>query len=579
MPAARAIAIAPLLLATCLGASDPPPPSSPWGTCSSAEWFGEYPRFNPLLAQAGVRWSRFFPEWSSIQPRKDAWNWKPADDYLADAAKNGIGVSGGFWYFAPWATTTGDTRTSPIKDLKDWGAYVSASVARYKGRIADWEIYNEFNGSFANSKNKPKEYADLVATAWEAAKKADPSARIGISCANFDLGFFDAAIKAGASNRFDFVCVHPYENTGQLADGGESGFLSMAGSIRKMLADNGQRQDIALWITEFGIQSTVQPDAAKDALQAEVLVKSHVLALAQGFERLCWFEARGPSYGHGTDHGIIRQDWSTRPCYDALKVMTGVLGATPRYVGWLNLAGGGYGFVFDGASGPVLSAWAPKGSTLQLAITGSPLVADALGAAVATAPGKPIALSTSPRWITGIPADLVAQARANAAKPFPWGGDYANASEVSCLLGATNTDRGITQRNPQTTPVVNRLDHSYRRSDAGRGGEGFYAYFRVDPQFASFGAKNLSITVVARRSDQGKAASFDICYESLKGYRGTGKRWTVPAGDEWSSNTWTVDDANFVGGWGWNFRTDCGGSPGDFDIKEVRVTKAEPAAP
>jgi hypothetical protein len=89
----------------------------------------------------------------------------------------------------------------------------------------------------------------------------------------------------------------------------------------------------------------------------------------------------------------------------------------------------------------------------------------------------------------------------------------------------------------------------------------------------SFGTKNLEITVVARRADPAKAVGFDVCYESLKGYKGTGKRWEVPAGEEWIEHTWTVDDANFVGGWGWNFRTDIGGSSGDVAIKEVRVRK------
>ena len=43
---------------------------SPWGFTSSAEWFGEYPRFNPLMAKAGARFLRAFPEWSTLEPRK-----------------------------------------------------------------------------------------------------------------------------------------------------------------------------------------------------------------------------------------------------------------------------------------------------------------------------------------------------------------------------------------------------------------------------------------------------------------------------------------------------------------------------
>jgi hypothetical protein len=32
-----------------------------------------------LRHEAGVGWLRFFPEWQTIQPKKDQWNWKGAD--------------------------------------------------------------------------------------------------------------------------------------------------------------------------------------------------------------------------------------------------------------------------------------------------------------------------------------------------------------------------------------------------------------------------------------------------------------------------------------------------------------------
>ena len=548
---------------------------SPWGFTSSAEWFGEYPRFDPLMAAAGARWLRAFPEWNTIEPMPGARSWSSSDALVASARADGIGISGGFWYFAHWATPKGDTRSCPLKDISSWSSYVHDAVDRYRADIRDWEVYNEFNGSFSVSSDKPKDYADLVIAASVAAKKANPQARIGMSCANFDLGFFDRAIKAGAGGSFDFICVHPYENLEALIAGGEYGFLSMAGSIRKMLADNHQRPGIGLWITEFGVQSPVKPDAMRDGVQADVLAKGYILSLAQGFERICWFEARGTSYGHGTDFGVIRQDWSLRPSYSALQAMTGLLGDEPAYVGWLNLANGGYGFVFQGRAGPLLCAWSSKGPARAITFTADVEVADVAGKASPLPAGKGLTLHSSPVYVTKLPGDLVTLAKANAAKPFPWGGDYATAREVSCLLAATNTEKGISQVNPQTTVVVNLLDHSLRRSNRGGGGEGIYAYFRADPLFASFGNAKLEITVVARLASE-QPSGMDVCYESLSGYHATGKRWEIPKGDQWQEHSWTVDDANFVGGWGWNFRTDIGGSPGDVLIREVRIRK--PAA-
>ncbi len=554
--------------------ADPRDDRSPWGIASGAEWAGDYPKFNPLLDQAGVRWMRYFPEWQTMEPKQGEFNWKAADDFVANSKANHIKVSGVFCFLTTWASADGGTRKFPIKDIQYWRDYVSALVTRYQKDIKYWEVYNEFNGSFAQAQNKPVTYAELVKEACLSAKKADPASMIGISCANFDLGFFDAAIKAGAAGHFDYVCVHPYENLGALADGNEQGYLSLTASIRKMLKDNNQKADMPLWITETGIQSSVTPDPVNDTLQAEVLVKGFVLSIAAGFDKVCWFEARGPAYGKGTDHGILRADWTPRPCYTALKVMTRVLGDEPKYLGWLDLAGGGFGFVFQGKEKEILVAWSPKSRDRKIKFDSEVDVLDIAGKESMLPVGKDLILTKSPLFISGFPAGLLSEAKGNVAKPFPWGGGFASTNEVSCQLGATNTDKGVSQVRPETTSVVNMLDHSCRSSNVAKGGEGFYAYFRVDPVFAPFGTRDLEITVVARRAVAEKPAGFSLTYESMSGYKGVPDRWSILEGDQWSEHTWKISDANFVGGWGWNFRTDAGGSGSDFLIKEVRVKKA-----
>ena len=237
-----------------------------------------------------------------------------------------------------------------------------------------------------------KDYAELVVAGYEAAKKVDPSVKIGMSVANFDVGFLDAVIKAGAADHFDYLCVHPYENLGAVADGGEVGYLSLAGNLRKMLAANKQPTDIPLWITEIGFQTSTTAEPRSDGQQADMLTKAYVLSLVQGFARIFWFEARGPAYGHGTDHGIIRPDWTPRPAYDALKTMTGLLGDEPKYLGWLDLGMGGFGFLFGGKDGPALVAWAPAGKEFKATFTADVAVSDLAGKQSTLAAGTQLAL-------------------------------------------------------------------------------------------------------------------------------------------------------------------------------------------
>ncbi len=542
--------------------------SSPWGVASGAEWFSAYPLFNPMLKQAGVRWLRGFYEWQIVQPRQGSWNFTLPDRLLKDAQSNGIHLTGVLAYFAPWASADGGTRKFPIKNIQFWRDYVAGMVGRYHSDIKYWEVWNEFNGSFAEN-GTPAMYAELVRETSLAAKAVDPSAKIGLSVANFDVRFIDAAIKAGAGGHFDYLCVHPYEILERLSDQGEPAFLSMATTLRSMLKTNHQPDDIPLWITEVGAPAPIRPDAIADKTQAAQLAKAYLLAIASGFKRVFWFEARGPSYGNGTDLGLIRSDMTRRPSYDALGLLTRTLGPEPRPAGWLELGEGGYGFLFDAQGSTVLAAWSPGTSEINLSFEGNVQLSTLAGEQVLLPAGKSYALTNTPVLIKGLPDALVAKARAHKAMPYPWGGDHSAAAVVAVQLKAANVENGVRQMRPETTIA----DAEWRRTDLARtDGEGHYVYFWVDPQFAPLGTTALEITAVVRRTGPDKTAGMTIDYESDKGYVGTEYR-NIPEGEGWQELSWTIQDANFIGTWGWHFRLNAISSPNDFLIKEIRVRK------
>src|SRR4029077_17053349 len=61
--------------------------------------------------------------------------------------------------------------------------------------------------------------------------------------------------------------------------------------------------------------------------------------------------------------GLLRGDGTARPAYTAMSNLTRCLGPSPRYIGWVLLNDREYGFVFNGASGRVMAAWARPGVT------------------------------------------------------------------------------------------------------------------------------------------------------------------------------------------------------------------------
>jgi len=356
--------------------------------------------------------------------------------------------------------------------------------------------------------------------------------------------------------------------------GREPVFLRIATNLRKMLAKTNQRRDIALWVSEIGLASTDKPEAEQK--QAEAIAKACVLCLAQGIDRVFWFEGRGPVRGPSGDFGILRSNWTKRPSFQTLHTLTDLLGPRPRYLGWLNPTGRSYGFVFRGAAAPVLVTWAAGGKGDTLRSPAAVTVRDLSGKPTRVKAGGGVPLSGVPVFITDLPERWVAEASANRDRPLPWLKDYSAARSVLCRMGAANVEIGLAQLDKADgKTVVGLLDGAYaRRTD--RAGKSLYVYFDVDDSYVSVGDSEVEITVVAKRVDAAKAGGCNLTYESARGYRQTGEWWTLPAKPGWHEHTFRIKDANFANNWGWNFRIAVVSSPDDIWVKQVTVRRVGP---
>ncbi len=58
--------------------------------------------------------------------------------------------------------------------------------------------------------------------------KIETNVKIDMSVANFNPGFLKAVIKVGAADHSEFICVHPPENLGAVAEGREVGLPALA---------------------------------------------------------------------------------------------------------------------------------------------------------------------------------------------------------------------------------------------------------------------------------------------------------------------------------------------------------------
>jgi hypothetical protein len=162
--------------------------------------------------------------------------------------------------------------------------------------------------------------------------------------------------------------------------------------------------------------------------------------------------------------------------------------------------------------------------------------------------------------ILGVPAAKLAEARAAAAKPFPWGGDYTGAKSVS--WDAVEGAKGL---HPMGEAKV--VDGG--RDQSSHGGQSF----TVDPNFLSYTTVPVKVTIVLRRNGA-KAAGFNFKYESTSGWKGGLGWYTVPAGTDWTTLTYTLKDPQFVGKWGFHFGLDSDSTQHtQYSLKSVTITK------
>ena len=123
-----------------------------------------------------------------IHPKKDEFNWAPADKIVAFAQENGLKVRG---HALVWHQQTGDWIFKDDKGndvsrevlLDRMKAHIDSVVGRYKGKIYAWDVVNEAiddnpQNFLRNSKWLEIIGDDFLTKAFEFAHAADPNAKL-----------------------------------------------------------------------------------------------------------------------------------------------------------------------------------------------------------------------------------------------------------------------------------------------------------------------------------------------------------------------------------------------------------------
>ncbi len=261
--------------------------------------------------------------WPFLEQDEGTYNWKPLDEYVAVAQKNGLPF---YWTNAnipPWAAADPSTCsyyhgtkiqacTSMIKASKmaAFDQFLTTLVQRYKGKITMYELWNEpnisnvFTGTVA-------QMVTLTKHVYNAVRANDPSARIGSpssTLANYLLAYY----KKGGVRDIDQIDMHGYPDvTGNDAPEAIVGFKSVYVKIN--MASIGM-QNKPIWDSENswgGPKANHDPDY-RASFVARSLLEHWSVGIPQsswyGWDEPVWGTLWTPMHGitpAGTAYGVV----------------------------------------------------------------------------------------------------------------------------------------------------------------------------------------------------------------------------------------------------------------------------------
>lgn len=373
-----------------------------------------------VVAQAkalGASWTRLNGVlWSRVEPTRGAtYDWSQLAGFeqsLAQARAAGMTPVVIVRGTPLWAASTAGSACSAIADayIADFGRFLSALVARYRGQVSYWEITNEPDvdpslvsssvpyGCWGNIKDTyygGERYGRMLRAVAPSIRAANPHARIilgglllGEPITNDrKLGhperFLEGVLRSGAADSFDVVAYHSYPlylkpnydhdllvGASWPARGGWT--LGKTSFVREVMARYGVSKP--LWLNEVGLrcepiyyaQCSSPPPAFFEA-QADYLVRMMARAAAAGVEQVSWFTLDGPGW---QGNGLLDATQQPRPAFMAYDRMIAAVG---RYTQVRAISDYGpsveaYRFVGSGSSVDVLWSRSANVVTVQVPI-------------------------------------------------------------------------------------------------------------------------------------------------------------------------------------------------------------------
>lgn len=279
--------------------------------------------FDQVVA-SGSPWMRVDAGWCSLEeagPRIiSTWYQDRLDTVVSMARARNIKLLVMVGCAPPWAggTTYHDYPNAPSQYQRVM-TYLSA---RYAGRVAAWEIWNEPDCIGGCGNGPASEYVPILRAGFRGVRAGDPSAIVvsgGVSGNN--VPWLTQMYAAGAAGYFDVLATHPYiapTTSGPDVPPNSIYTIKAVALVHDLMVSNGDGQK-KVWFTEFGWSTPgTQTDrpGVTPTKQATFLRQSADVMLAYPYvTRAFWYALRDrdDSTPYENAFGLLRLDGSPKP--------------------------------------------------------------------------------------------------------------------------------------------------------------------------------------------------------------------------------------------------------------------------
>jgi hypothetical protein len=245
-----------------------------------------------------------YVDWPNLEPSRKKWDFEKLDLYVKLAEQHHVTVMLPLVFTPQWASSRPDEPSSYApgnaaepKVMADWEDYVRTVATRYRGRIQEYEVWNEPNLKEFYTGSIPQ-LVEMARIAYTTLKEIDPSVTVcsPSPTAKYGVDWLDRYLKAGGRSYADVIGYHFYVNPNA-----PETMLPLIREVEEVMGRNGVSNK-PLWDTETGWAIQNKQSLVKAApgtgfnsvvlseeLASSYLARSYVLSWASGVSRFYWY--------------------------------------------------------------------------------------------------------------------------------------------------------------------------------------------------------------------------------------------------------------------------------------------------